>query len=331
MPHYLLLGAGFSRNWGGWLASEAFEYLLGCPEVASNPQLQELLWRNQPNGGFENALAEVQANFIRSPQKQTANLQAMQNAVARMFEDMNRGFFDHTDFEFQQARERTVGTFLTRFDAIFTLNQDLLLEHYYIDRDVSLTSNGRWGGSELPGMRPAPTSDAANPNSWAQRKWMPAPPDDFALDGRMQPYFKLHGSSNWQETHGAPLLVMGGNKMREIGASPILARYHQIFEESLCRADTRLMVIGYGFRDSHINDVIMRAINDSSMRMFVISPEGGDIARAVSPTHMAAIKVVTTLEETFVRGLMGASRRPLRDIFGGDTIEFNKVMRFFEA
>ncbi len=29
----LLLGAGFSRNWGGWPASEAFEYLLGCPQV----------------------------------------------------------------------------------------------------------------------------------------------------------------------------------------------------------------------------------------------------------------------------------------------------------
>ena len=105
MSHYLLLGAGFSRNWGGWLASEAFEYLLGCPEVVRNPQLQALLWRNQPNGGFENALAEVQANFIRAPQENTEILQGLQSAVARMFDDMNRGFFDHTDFEFQQARE----------------------------------------------------------------------------------------------------------------------------------------------------------------------------------------------------------------------------------
>jgi hypothetical protein len=33
MPYYLLTGAGFSRNWGGWLANEAFEYLLGAPEI----------------------------------------------------------------------------------------------------------------------------------------------------------------------------------------------------------------------------------------------------------------------------------------------------------
>ena len=28
MPNLLLIGAGFSRNWGGWLATEAFEHLL---------------------------------------------------------------------------------------------------------------------------------------------------------------------------------------------------------------------------------------------------------------------------------------------------------------
>ena len=33
MGHILLLGAGFRRNWGAWLASEAFEYLVGCPQV----------------------------------------------------------------------------------------------------------------------------------------------------------------------------------------------------------------------------------------------------------------------------------------------------------
>ena len=110
------------------------------------------------------------------------------------------------------------------------------------------------------------------------------------------------------------MLVMGGNKMREIGASPILARYHQIFEERLCRADSRLMVIGYGFRDSHINEVIMRAINDQGIKMFVIAPEGGELACVANPTNTHPIRVGTNLEAAFERGLMGASRRPLRDI-----------------
>ncbi|MEA2943355.1 MAG: hypothetical protein QOD09_3884 [Bradyrhizobium sp.] len=44
MAHYLLTGAGFSFNWGGWLASEAFEYLLGAPEI--DGELRALLWQN---------------------------------------------------------------------------------------------------------------------------------------------------------------------------------------------------------------------------------------------------------------------------------------------
>jgi hypothetical protein len=90
------------------------------------------------------------------------------------------------------------------------------------------------------------------------------------------------------------------------------------------------MVIGYGFRDTHINEVIMRAVNVRGVKMFVIDPQGGDLARTVNPTHRAPIRVGTGLEETFEHGLIGASRRSLREIFGGDSIEHNKVMRFFE-
>lgn len=61
MTRVLLLGAGFSRNWGGWLASEAFEYLLGCPEVAARPLLRDMLWQCQGKGGFEAALGPVTA------------------------------------------------------------------------------------------------------------------------------------------------------------------------------------------------------------------------------------------------------------------------------
>ena len=61
MNHILLLGAGFSRTWGSWLASEAFEFLLGCPTVIGNPQLRRLLWDSRLRGGFEDALDELQS------------------------------------------------------------------------------------------------------------------------------------------------------------------------------------------------------------------------------------------------------------------------------
>ena len=117
MPHYLLVGAGFSRNWGGWVASEAFEYLLGCPEIRADARLRDLLWTHQLKGGFEDALAELQGaqiSYASAPWGEP-QLTAFQNAVGRMFDDMNGAFLDRKDLEFQrQVPERLVSRFLTR-------------------------------------------------------------------------------------------------------------------------------------------------------------------------------------------------------------------------
>jgi FtsZ-binding cell division protein ZapB len=101
MPHLLLLGAGFSRNWGGWLAAEAFEYLLGCPEVIRDPSLAQLLWRYQPQGGFESALAELQSAYSRDPRSNEPALMGLQAAIKRMFADMNGAFMESAGWEFQ--------------------------------------------------------------------------------------------------------------------------------------------------------------------------------------------------------------------------------------
>ena len=80
MNFVLLLGAGFSRNWGGWLASEAFEYLLGCPQVDAD--LRTLLWSHRNTDGFEGALAELQEEY--STKKDASSHQrmlALQNAI----------------------------------------------------------------------------------------------------------------------------------------------------------------------------------------------------------------------------------------------------------
>jgi hypothetical protein len=82
----LLLGAGFSRNWGGWLANEALEYLLGCPQV--DDDLRMLLMNNKERG-FEEALGVLQAAGSTRPSQQLTNMEA---ALRSMFEDMNKAF-----------------------------------------------------------------------------------------------------------------------------------------------------------------------------------------------------------------------------------------------
>jgi hypothetical protein len=41
MSLILLTGAGFSRNWGGWLAAEVFEYLIGQDDL--HPRTRDIL------------------------------------------------------------------------------------------------------------------------------------------------------------------------------------------------------------------------------------------------------------------------------------------------
>lgn len=333
MKKLLLLGAGFSRNWGGWLASEAFEYLLGRPEILDNPEVTQLLWKYKDAGGFEEVLAEIRRAWIRDNKKQQPNLEAIQAAIGQMFEDMNTGFFKLEGIEFQQDDARMVSSALTRFDAIFTLNQDLLLEHHYMNDNVSLRSGNRWsGGCRSPGVRPTPSQARDHLASFARND---CPPEGdhaaFKVDGQMQPYFKLHGSCNWTEMHGGPVMIMGANKAQDMTLSPLLMWYQTEFERYLMEEpDSRLMVIGYSFRDTHINEVIFRAVREAGLKLFIIDPSGADIAWHANPTRKpgAIGAAPSELEEIFQKAVIGASRRPLAQIFGGDQVEHAKVMRF---
>lgn len=93
MPNILLLGAGFSRNWGGLLASEVFEHLLAIPEIHSDLYLRQLLWKTSTRGGFEDALDEAQRNAMSDVEK-VQSLQALRAGISSVFENMNKGFFD---------------------------------------------------------------------------------------------------------------------------------------------------------------------------------------------------------------------------------------------
>jgi hypothetical protein len=57
--HILLTGAGFSHNWGGWLAKELGGDLLG--RLAPYPQLRRLV---QNSANFEEALDTARSGGI---------------------------------------------------------------------------------------------------------------------------------------------------------------------------------------------------------------------------------------------------------------------------
>lgn len=85
-------------------------------------------------------------------------------------------------------------------------------------------------------------------------------------------YIKLHGSYGWLSSAGGSRMVIGKNKIEDIQQEPILKWYFELFNTTLLEKDKRLLIIGYGFRDEHINRVLLQAIGEAGLRIFIINP-----------------------------------------------------------
>jgi hypothetical protein len=317
----LLIGAGFSRNWGAPLASEVASALMRA--VEGDAYLRDLLTRHAKN--FENALSEVQREYLSSgsaaAKERIENLQA---AIASMFDKLNATFENHTHFEFKNELRYSVSQFLAGFDAIFGLNQDLLLELGYAQQ-VLTASNTRWNGLELVGMTPVPDPTLTSIGDKHKRQWRPLSPP-FAASDRLQPYFKIHGSSSWYTADGRKLLVMGGDKEFMIREHEVLRWYYDEFKRRLMTGSTKLMVIGYSFSDRHINEALVEAARKGNLSgMFLVDPGGRDI---LNPTPAHQIKVPNGLEEI---PSLGGSTRLFSQTFAGDEFEHQKFREFFQG
>lgn len=318
MAHYLLTGAGFSRNWGGWLSNEAFEFLLSTPEMDNH--LRTVLWEAKLRGdGFEGALAAMQGSHLAYPTNQSKQqLDKLTRAIISLFSAMQTAFN-----EFNHREHETTQNFLAHFDAIFTLNQDTLLETIYAG-DVRWTE--RWYGSYLPYMQFVRKPE---PYPFMLREPL-VPSPDFTARENYQPIYKLHGSYNWfSAPDGERMLVIGGNKTASIGSSGILTRYQAEFQRMLNEPDSHLMVIGYSFSDEHINNAIITAVING-LKLFIIDPLGVDVLDKRS-SRAQIPEPVTDMMRSMIPGITGASRRSILEILNGDKVENNKVMKFFDT
>lgn len=341
MKPLLLLGAGFSRNWGGWLASEAFEYLLGHPEIINDKSLKDVLWlHNQRLLGFEYALAGIRS-YSGTSSKYAKQTDQLEKAIIDMFADMNSSFSKIAPFS------PLLQNFLAKFEAIFTLNQDMLLEgHYTSGNGVSygeftystqtfISPGNKWHGLDVPGVQnPNFKGGTAHKKLIFEENWEPIDSKNFAVREKYQPYFKLHGSANWRTKDGKDLLIMGTDKKNDIKKHELLNWYFSIFKKSLFKKNVRLMVIGYSFRDRHINQILRQAVKNHDLKIFIIDPSGADTinqnntynyndddGKPITYTDREALELS--------RALIGASRRTLLETFKEPNIEYDKIMRFF--
>jgi hypothetical protein len=315
----LLLGAGFSRNWGGWLANEAFEYLIGCPSIKSNDKLKRLMWEYRRKG-FEEILSELQDSG--SP-----NSIIMLDALREMFNLMNDSFGEgEILFEPYGDSIPTIVNFISQFEVIYTLNQDLLLEKRYCKFKRDSSRGGPAGLVCIPGMMAKEHDADHNPNYAG--KWKPSG-GDFQLGVGCQSLVKLHGSSNFFEEH-EELMILGSSKKKMINKSPILSKYIDFFSESLSKDNSKFVIIGYSFKDSHINDVIFNSCIIHNPEFFIIDPHGLDLLEDNGFNNTSID--TSSNKQIILSKFVGGSRRTLKEIFihPGDRIEYRKIQRFID-
>jgi hypothetical protein len=83
---------------------------------------------------------------------------------------------------------------------------------------------------------------------------------------------KLHGSCNWTSTVKERQMVIGRAKAKQIEEEPLLSWYFDMFKTVVCKPDRKLLSIGYGFRDEHINEFLAEGVSSHGLRIFIISP-----------------------------------------------------------
>jgi hypothetical protein len=116
MSHVLLTGAGFSRNWGCWVADEVFEYLLAEPRLS--PRMRSHLWRDKNSqGNYEStiqALRDAAVTQRGSYEDEYKNFIAI---LGGMFDKM-RDIYVQRYFKFEKTDvgQYMLEPFLYRFD-----------------------------------------------------------------------------------------------------------------------------------------------------------------------------------------------------------------------
>ncbi|HAM38508.1 MAG TPA: hypothetical protein DCP53_03820 [Elusimicrobia bacterium] len=276
--HILLTGAGFTRNFGGFLADKMWEKIFNNKELQTYNSLRKHLMNTFD---FESAYYEVMKNNYYKLEEKNVFTKSIEKAYNDM-DNILRNWIFRTDSPFP-VNHYKVDELINKFNGskqqkgfIFTLNQDIYLERKYINGERFY----------IPGI-PNRTDffDAGSnfrSNQLLDGKDYWQLPNETELQnikdkefnsGTNFYYIKLHGSINWRGSSGKPLLVIGLDKERQIDNEPLLSWYYEIFKNILSQDDMRLLVIGYGFKDEHINTIIRDSVVNHGLKLFIINPE----------------------------------------------------------
>lgn len=320
----ILWGAGLSKNWGGFVADEFWGHILGRPGIDAFPRLRALVLSES---SFERALEHVTGNDFTDEERRALWLSVQEvfayqdECLLESLRSPGRRPVDEGRFlkfldVFKRDRSSSTSGYL------FTLNQDVLLEAMGTRDPLQAIP---WCPA-VPSCQRAFTLQFRHPGlTEAENAILPVPGSVPVagwprLVGRLN-YVKLHGSSTWRTQSGSSELVIGGDKTTLIDRSPLLSWYRDIFRGVCFDGAVRMVVIGYGFRDQHINDILAEGIAKHGLCIYVVG-------RGSSSSFQS------TIDQRLLPGLRGYATTSLSEIIGNgtrDTMPMRAIKEFLQC
>jgi hypothetical protein len=327
----LMTGAGYTNNFGGILAKDMRDKIRYHPEVKNKPALKELLDNNFDyesvyyevyNGGYLDNEKEAIHTAIREAYKKLDEIAQKYNSRDPSKSEILYGASRIIDYMTRDMR---------KINFFFTLNQDLFIERLISCKYKNITRPpfpGRIFIPNTPESRlPLKNNDFVNVPTGDKLDTIKHATDFSPLECH---YIKIHGSFGWKSSDPdrPDMMVIGRNKEEQIADELLLTRYLNLFEQVLLEGGIKLLIIGYGFRDDHINKVIAKAIESCDLELYIMSPSESEEFKN------ELIKADHVYGEYIFKNLSYYCKARFGDLFppdGSDTLEWRELYDLFFA
>lgn len=331
----VLTGAGFTKNFGGFLASEMWSQIFNHPRVQSEARLRDALLADL---NFENVYSDIMEDEEHerfSSQEQAAFMEAVENAYINLDQAISR-YGQESAWHFPKRHLGKLMHHLSNYSGNeralwFTLNQDIFMERHFQWRATGAPPFAEPRFYTDMGCRLTPPAIKL-PSPEASQEMLQQQLETSA-SGHVGPaYIKLHGSYCWKSWTDRPGMVLGINKQNVIDDEPLLKCYFDLFKSVITDGGRKLLLIGYGFRDLHVNRILLDGVMSHGLELFIIHPKPPDVFKkalweAMTPQSKGSPKRIWAA----IRGYFPYS---LFDVFHGnsdaDTVAWREIKASFK-
>jgi len=319
-----LTGAGFTKNFGGYLGAEMWSVIFSQKEIGRRTELRNHLLKTLD---YEDAYNSV----LYSDQLSNTEKEEFTEAVKKAYQQLHQAICAPSEVKKKHQAHAFCKAFVSRFAGegdqrgfIFTLNQDLFLEQFYLQ-------SYSHDCPRIPGLGHSNWFQGRLGETLQAADWIVLPSQEkvdklaagfWNSRGEHFMYVKLHGSYGWRTSGNSDVMVIGSEKKGLIEGEPILRWFFSLFEQVLYQGGCDLVVIGYGFRDAHINKLINTAIEKYGLRLHVISQQlPSDFRNLLAPVHLMlpGRNPFTPEGDTLWQGLHGYYCNSIFDFVRDDT------------